>query len=387
MRVEKVTDFNAGRIIWCCQQNNVDETQLADELDISEATINKALHLGGALTINQLQKIADYFHRDLLFFFEDAPVNDETAYSAQFRTIRNHKPTLSRKINVLVRRAEEQRQVFVDLFEDTEEYGLTKWDTNRIARQQGESIKDFALRARNWLELSERNKFDTYRLALEKAGILVFVSNGYQGRWKIDPASSVTGFSLYYETCPLIATKKQRNPVIQSFTVMHELGHLLLHRTSSIDEEHDMRTYRGHEKEANEFAGALLVPDNFLARIDMANFPRAVTDFDEYLSAHRNAWGVSGDVIIRRLRDEQLIKQSDYEAYVTFKNSLTYNDNSDGGQRYRATEPLHMFGRLFVTTVFEALHTEQITINKASKFLDNLKLDDLRRLEKKLVYP
>ena len=38
----------------------------------------------------------------------------------------------------------------------------------------------------------------------------------------------------------MIVIKKQPWEPQQSFTLMHELGHLLLHKTSSIDDEHDL---------------------------------------------------------------------------------------------------------------------------------------------------
>jgi Zn-dependent peptidase ImmA (M78 family) len=44
---------------------------------------------------------------------------------------------------------------------------------------------------------------------------------------------------------------------------MHELGHVLLHKTSSIDDDADLYSREGHEREANAFAGYLLVPDDF----------------------------------------------------------------------------------------------------------------------------
>jgi len=52
-----------------------------------------------------------------------------------------------------------------------------------------------------------------------------------------------------------------------------------------------------------------------------------------------------------------------------------------GGSRYRYKEPLRMFGESFVRTVLDALHSQQITLARASTYLDNLKIKDLRRLE------
>ena len=52
---------------------------------------------------------------------------------------------------------------------------------------------------------------------------------------------------------------------------MHELGHLLLHKTSSIDDDSDLHAHQGHEYEANHFAGLVLVPEHFLDRIDLVS--------------------------------------------------------------------------------------------------------------------
>jgi Zn-dependent peptidase ImmA (M78 family) len=58
----------------------------------------------------------------------------------------------------------------------------------------------------------------------------------------------------------VIVVKKQYWDTRQTFTLMHELGHLLLHKPSSIDDEHDLQSHQGHEREANAFARYLLIP-------------------------------------------------------------------------------------------------------------------------------
>ncbi|SEH55255.1 hypothetical protein BAZSYMB_V2SCAFFOLD00054_5 [Bathymodiolus azoricus thioautotrophic gill symbiont] len=111
--------------------------------------------------------------------------------------------------------------------------------------------------------------FDVLRQAVEDKGIMVFVSNGYNGQWQIEKNEPVRGFSLYYEILPIIVIKKQRSKGAQAFTLMHELAHLLLHKVSAIDDEEDFYSYQGKEKEANEFAGNLLMPDEFLSQINV----------------------------------------------------------------------------------------------------------------------
>ncbi len=393
MPTERTALFNRARILWCCQQNKLTVKNLADDLGYSPTALNTAINNEGALTIGQLQKIADYFHRPLLFFFEQGPINEAQADSPQFRTISSQKPELARKIKILVKRAEEQRQVFIELLEGEEDYTNTNWQTNRIQKAPQETVKAFAVRVREWLGIEDKEDkfrgkkdFEYYRIALEKIGMLVFVTNGYAGKWQIEKDSPIRGFSLYFDFYPVIVVKKQDSPAAQCFTLMHELAHLLLHRISSIDEESDLHNHQGAERESNEFAGNLLVPDYLLNGISLTHFPFSeVNQYDNYLKSYRDAWGVSGDVIVRRLYDEGYLGQDIYRQYLAYKTSIPQPAPSGGG-RYRYGEPLKMFGRLFVGVVLDALHDEQITINKASKYLDNLQITDLRQLERRIAH-
>jgi Zn-dependent peptidase ImmA (M78 family) len=95
------------------------------------------------------------------------------------------------------------------------------------------------------------------------------------------------GFTLYDENCPVIVIKKQRWESQQTFTLIHELGHLLLQRMSSIDEENDLYSHEGDERIANAFAGHLLVPGELLDAIDFQRRPNRVDGFDPWLEAYR----------------------------------------------------------------------------------------------------
>jgi Zn-dependent peptidase ImmA (M78 family) len=163
---------------------------------------------------------------------------------------------------------------------------------------------------------------------------------------------------------------------------MHELGHLLLHRTSSIDDEQDMQSHRGHERDANAFAGQVLVPDAFLTRIDDSDRPDEVDAYDAWLDRQRKAWGVSCEVILRRLLDSGRLSQRKYAAYREWRATLVFQAGESGSRAYRHREPKHIFGDTFVRTVLDALSGRYITLAKASSYLDGLKLNDLHQLER-----
>lgn len=380
--MERIQSINPERIAWCCADHGITPSDLASELNIATTSIDRVMAGEDGVTFNQLRKVAEYFGRGVLFFLESGKVDEVQVHTAQFRTLANQKPELSAKLKVLIERVEKQREVYLGLCEDlsnTDRIGNSLPDLHRKNPREAARI------ARQWLGLSDRNSFDSYREAVEARGILVFRSNGHNGKWQIAKENPILGFSLYYPSCPVIVIKKQDWEPQQSFTLMHELGHLLLHKISSIDDEQDLQSHKGKEFAANDFAGRLLVPDVFLASISDAERPDEVSQYDEWLEQQRKAWGVSGEVILRRLLDVGRLPRDQYMAYKKWKKQLPILQKEGGNRQYRYREPKHIFGGTFVRTVLDALDARYITLTKASSYLDNLKINDLHQLERHIA--
>jgi Zn-dependent peptidase ImmA (M78 family) len=335
------------------------------------------------LTFAQLRKLADYFGRGVLFFLDQGPVDEERAHTVQYRTLTGQKPELAPTVRKLIERVERQRELYLALREELHAEDYPAFGPIGVKADQPAAA---AATVRSWLGLGQKNTFDQFRQAVEAKGILVFRSNGYAGRWQIDKESPILGFSLYSDVCPVIVVRKSRAETQQTFTLMHELGHLILHRASSIDDDADMHSRVGLEREANAFAGNLLVPDAFLAHIRDDERPAAVENFDAWLAHCRQRWGVSGEVILRRLLDAGRLPQERYTAYRAYRRGLSFDDDEGGGSReYRHREPKHIFGDRYVRTVLGALHARRITATKACAYLDGLKLTDLHSLEQHLA--
>ncbi|MCS6429064.1 XRE family transcriptional regulator [Burkholderia thailandensis] len=376
--MERIEFINPDRIAWCCADRRITPDELASELNIAPATIDGVVQGRVGMTFNQLSKVATYFGRGVLFFLEPGPVNEEAVHSSAFRTLANQKPELSGKLKGLIERVERQRDIYVSLREDLDEAALPAFAPPALP---DDDPPEAARIVRDWLRLGETNDFDSYRSAVESRGILVFRSNGYGGKWQIAKESPILGFSIYDAECPVIVVKKQFWESRQCFTLMHELGHLLLHRDSSIDDQQDMSSYQGREREANAFAGHLLVPDGLLALVDDGARPQNVGDFDSWLQPWRRAWGVSGEVILRRLMDSGRLAQHQYQAYREWSENLPIVQDDGGTRKYRHREPKHIFGDYFVRAVLDSLNARNISLARASSYLDGLKINDLHQLE------
>ena len=378
--MDRIESINRDRIRWCANERGVSLDDVAIEAGVPLKALTNLMDDGTGLTFSQLRKLADYFGRGALFFLDEGPVDEERVHTIQYRTLTNQKPELSHAIRKLIERVERQRELYLALREDlhAEDYPVF-----RQIDVQADQPAAAAATVRTWLRLGQANTFDVYRAAVEAKGILVFRSNGYAGRWQTAKDSPILGFSLYSDLCPVVVVRKARSEAQQTFTLMHELGHLMLHRTSSIDDAADMHSRVGQEREANAFAGHLLVPDAHLAQIRDDERPVAVEHFDTWLAAYRHGWGVSGEVILRRLLDAGRLPQERYIAYRNYVQGLSFEDDESGGSRaYRHREPKHIFGNMFVKTVLSAFGARRITATKACSYLDGLKLTDLHTLER-----
>lgn len=374
--MERIESINFDRINWCCADFGITLETLAAEVGISNAGLEHLIN-GEGITFLQLKKVADYFGRGVLFFLEFEPLSETTVHTLAFRTLANQKPELSGKMKKFIERVERHRTIYLELREELNNQDFPKFTAPKIPEGK---ISTAAATAREWLKLGTENTFDDYRQAIEAKGILVFRSNGYHGQWQIGKDVPIMGFTLYDAHCPVIVVKKQNAETQQSFTLAHELGHLLLHKTHSIDSEEDMYSNKAGEREANAFAGHLLVPDVFLMQINDSRRPKHASEYDTWLEKQCKAWGVSGEVILRRLLDCGRLTPEEYGAYRNWRKDWVPNPGEGGSRKYRHREPRHMFGDNFVKTVLDAVAGQYITITKASKYLDNLKTSDIQEL-------
>lgn len=380
--MDRIENINLDRIQWCCDDRGISLEELPEQVGISASTWEKFIEGERGLTFNQLRNVAKYFNRGVLFFLETGRVNERRLRSPQFRTIANQRADLSPKIKVLIEQVELHRDLYLSLLEDLDEDqapGFAPPEMPRRNEQRAAAI------AREWLGLNDEADFNAYREAIEDLGILVFRSMGYQGLWRIPENSGIVGFSLYHAQCPVIFVKRQRPETRQTFTLMHELGHLLLHKSSFIDDEDDLFSREGREQMANAFAGYLLLPDERLHAIDGATRPSDVSGYSAWLRPYTQRWGVSAEVILRRLLDTGQLEQAQYEGYRDWWRQQPAPQQTGGSRQYRNREPLHIFGGRFVRTVLDALHARQITLNKASAYLDNLKVKHVHELEAHLA--
>ncbi len=311
-------------------------------------------------------------------------------HSLAFRTLANQKISFDANLKKLVERVESHRDIYLDLLEAIDE--THHWKLPELTG----SIKEKALQVRQWLGVNSEKayKFEAYRQLLEAKGLLVFQSMGYSGKWKVRH-ENLAGFSVMHDIAPTIFIKKT-TPERQTFTLFHELAHVLLHGESHIDDEDNLQSnqHNINEQEANQFAGYCLLSDDFLNQNLLSGIE--AEDFYSTLKPAAIKSGINVEVIVVALLQRGLITNTDYDSFKEISVQKHRESEHDQSQKtpkgsipriYRHREPLQIFGKAYVGTVLNSLYDDKITLNKASNFLDGLKISDLKELDRHYVKP
>lgn len=374
-----IKSVNIDRLLWCISDRNLTAEELATEVGLKEEKLNAVLNGDASLSLSQLKKIAKYFNRGLLFFVSEGEVNEAKLRTSGFRTLTNEYPKLDAQIKALMERVERQRQIFLNLREELGDDEKKSFEPPEIDR---ENPKAAANVVQNWLGVNGDRSFEDYRRLVELKGVLVFRSNGYIGPWRVPAESEIEGFTIFHEQFPIIFVRKREARQRELFTLAHELGHLILHREGSIDNAANVFSTQGRERQVNAFAGNLLVPDDVLLTIDDNKKPEDPEDYEEWLKRPSRGLGVSAEVVLRRLLDSGRLTRNEYESYRVWKKEQIQPETGFAPRNNRHREPVHVFGKSFVAIVLEALGSKQITITKASRFLDNINISNVHKLQR-----
>lgn len=268
------------------------------------------------------------------------------------------------KVRSLTARVERFRKMIIELQEDMGE-SVTAFNPPEISKN---IAPDYAAqKVRDWLKLSNnRYDFAGWKEKLEEKGIFVFMTSRYKGWSHIDKVL-FRGLTIYHSILPIIIINDSDAQKAQSFTLFHELGHLLK-KESVIDDWEEF--FNQDEKWCDGFAGNVLMPAeqvrSAMGNIDDLN---AVKDIAK-------SFQVSLYACLVRLRQMQIIDQNtykDFEAQLKAeykKLQKKLKESSGGPSRNRPMEVLNQYGHIYTKAVFQAYHNQEIGFHKLCRLFD-----------------
>jgi Zn-dependent peptidase ImmA (M78 family) len=251
---------------WALEDAGVDRAQILGTLDSKEVlqgSLSGPIHI----SYEDLERIAKATHRSTYFFaLPRPPKSEKESVGANFRAPASHrgkKRGLSSEERLAVRQAKRRQDIAAKLA-----MSLEQEPVRLMELLANESPQHAAMRAANWLGWDRRTH---YTLLKSKTKVFVALREALESRGVLTnlvkvEGDSFRGFTLHHEYAPLIfVNAANKNPGSRSFTLLHELAHLLQGVDKACD-KHDLQSRTSDESWCNRFAASFLIPGPDLAR-------------------------------------------------------------------------------------------------------------------------
>jgi Zn-dependent peptidase ImmA (M78 family) len=318
----------------------------------------------------QLEKLAyQVYKRPLAVFFLPSPP-EEVIPQHEFRTLPDADlQTLGRDTHLHIRRAHAYQLALKELFDGRNPAEGRIWQSLSLSPakaigEQAEAIRQFlgvTLAAQiSWK--TDESALKHWRSAIEDAGIFVFKA-AFKDK-------DISGFCLMDEHLPVIYLNNSTSKTRQTFSLLHELTHLLLSMNglSKFDPGYIERlplAEKHVERFCNEVAAEVLIPSFDFAE-QAKDFPQNVERVsDDYFVNLANRYGVSREAVLRRFLDQGRVTQDFYENKA--KQWAAQKKESGGGNWY-LNQGAYLSDR-FAKEVVSRHYRHQITLEQAADFL------------------
>ncbi|WP_286278788.1 XRE family transcriptional regulator [Naasia aerilata] len=372
-------------LVWARETARLSVESAAQRLHVGAAELEAWEHGQAGLTVAKLQNMADLYRRPLAaFFLSERPDVPERVRDFR-RPWRAGQYPESPNLAAEIRRAEAQRENVLEILDLRDEAPSGMWRTP-AAEHDMESyarvmLDEHALVKRPGPSGKPTDWFFYWSSALEEVGVLVVTATRV-------PSAEADGFSIAFDPVPVIAVNGGTHFNRRIFTLLHEYAHLLANTSALCDLHEDSRTPRDVDRlevECNRIAAEILVPSaKFATRPivtqaskNQENWPLAT------LREEARVWGVSPEVILRKLVTHQRASKSFYDAWRDARSEDDrYSSGSDarangGGDGLRTK--VRNLGKGYVRSVVGALSEGYLTTYETSNML-NAKVDQIPKM-------
>lgn len=215
-------------------------------------------------------------------------------------------------------------------------------DYSNILVENEDEAKLLARRLREDLNIGSDAIVSAVEL-LESCGVKII---------EIDHDEKFSGTCNTAGTIPVIVINRNMSSERKRITILHELGHLLMHCAEGVDEE----------KMCTIFANEVLIPsDKFKSLLGTSRHDISLVE----LQAIQREYGISVDALMAKAAQLNIITSNRYISYYKKKNALPAFKEAVDASLY-PMEHTNRFERL----VYRALASEVISMSKAAALLD-----------------
>jgi len=313
--------INPNILIWARKSAKYEIEEISQKMEMDSNEMEKLEKGEKTLTYVQLLKLAEYYQRPAMLFFNPnmPPFEPDTLHD--FRTLpKKTDKKISPKVTFELRSARARRENVISL-DDLDEYEIPTFNLNA---QLTDDITSLAYDIRKSIKLSKArqdtlknpSKFLDYCISqFENLGILVFQFYGIK-------SEEMRGYAISYKKLPIIGINVKEHPHGKLFTLFHELPHLAL-KTESISNINTYNLKYDIEIFCNKVAAETLVPEKSLLQDPIVQNMTDGTLSEKNLKQLSRNFKVSPEVIIRRLLSTNSlsneffkIKKEEWNSYI-----------------------------------------------------------------------
>ena len=329
-------------------------------------------------TWNQLAKVSKKYNLATAFFFMGSPPNESSPELIDYRDKSSKRQSPELILNI--RRSIHRREIYDELLDD---FGRNKvnfknyngeLDVDKVSLFIHKSLDLSLNKQKSWIknktiDYNHYNFLNNWKTILnEKFGILTFETEDVE-------INEMRGLCIHHNKTPVILLNGKDSVNGRIFTLFHELTHLLLGKSALCGIYIDKK----EEIFCNAVAGKFLVPTDDL-KINCRFYKDLTSNYS--LNKLSHTYGVSKEVILRRLLDLGKISKYDYNGKLNqFRNNI-YLKNTKSGGNYLNNQ-IKYNGKSFLSLVLEAYESNIISISDFCNFT-NLNQKFIEELESKL---
>ena len=320
------------------------------------------------LTLRQAERAAKVYDRPLAALFMPAPPEEE-AQEAQFRRLPGAPPPpWPPEMQLLVRRVSERQEAAVELYHALDEAPL--WpevtdDLTAVGRPLPEFVRQLLGigfdEQTSWRDPSGYTALRSWVDAVEGLGVLVMQDG-------MLPVDMLRGFAATHPIVPAIVVNTQDDARARAFTIVHELGHLIL---AALGEAVGPQT----EAWCDDFAGEVLMPRGWMTKVlsELRGRPPL-----EAIDALALRFGVTPYAAAVRVAKAGLLDEAVLNDVIEEIQARPPRGRGEGGDYYWTQ--IGRFGPSFIRLVFAALESQAVTYPAASSLLGGAKVSNFDKL-------
>lgn len=365
-RMQILVDIEPSVLKWLIESSGWTEEEVAKRLKTSPQTIQKFISKEKKPTYRQLEELSIIFKRPVASFLLSKPI-PEKPKPKDYRMLPNKANIFNKKTILVMRKTRKLQELGKELSRNI------AYDTgSKIKRVKiTENPETMASQYRQLFGLTDerQRKFKSARELLNYLRDVLEEHNIFLFQFSM-PVEDARGFVFVDETPNVIVVSTKDTIEARIFSIMHELGHILLGE-SVIDLPDVTSVYKDDvERWCNEFASGFLLPKGLAKEVFEQNKVKLLQR--ETLKSMSNKYKVSKAMLLLNMLKLRYISKEDYDDKLSqYKTEILpkKGKGTKGGSVAPDVKCLSEVGNKFVSLVANNYDKNYITYTDALSYL------------------